>query len=70
MPKSKDILKELDKVQEKNTLMQKYYKSNDLFSDLVLYKKNYESYMDKEVEMKSLLPFFTKYSVYFQFHTQ
>lgn len=51
VPKSKDILKELDQLQEKkNTLMQEYSKSNDLFSELVQYKKNYENYMDKEVE--------------------
>ena len=49
VPKSKNILDELDKLQEKkNTLMQEY--SNDLFSELVQYKKNYENYMDKEVE--------------------
>ena len=51
VPKSKDILKELDQLQEKkNTLMKEYSKSNDLFSELVQYKKNYENYMDKEVE--------------------
>jgi len=51
VPKSRDILKELDQLQEKkNTLMQEYSKSNDLFSELVRYKKNYENYMDKEVE--------------------
>ncbi len=49
--KSKDILKELDQFQEKkNTLMEEYSKSNNLFSELVHYKKNYENYMDKEVE--------------------
>ena len=51
VPKSKDILKKLDLLQEKkNTLMQEYSKSNSLFSELVQYKKNYENYMDKEVE--------------------
>ncbi len=51
VPKSKDILKELDQLQEKkNTLMEEYFKSNSLFSELVQYKKNYENYMDKEVE--------------------
>ncbi|NLD16260.1 MAG: relaxase/mobilization nuclease domain-containing protein [Tissierellia bacterium] len=51
VPKSKEILTELDELQEKkNTLMQEYSKSNDLFSELVQYKKNYENYMDKEVE--------------------
>ena len=49
--KSKDILKELDQFQEKkNTLMEEYSKSNNLFSELVHYKKNYENYMDKELE--------------------
>lgn len=51
VPKSKDILKELDQLQEKkNTLMEEYSKSNNLFSALVQYKKNYENYTDKEVE--------------------
>lgn len=51
VPKSKDILKELDQLQEKkNTLMKEYSKSNDLFSELVHYKKNYENFLDKEVE--------------------
>ena len=51
VPKSKDILTELDNLQEKkNTLMKEYSRSNDLFSELVHYKKNYENYMDKEVE--------------------
>lgn len=51
VPKSKDILSQLDDLQEKkNTLMQEYSKSNDLFYELVQYKKNYENYMDKEVE--------------------
>ena len=52
VPKSKDILAVLDKLQEKkNTLMKEYSKSNDLFSELVQYKKNYENYLDKEVEI-------------------
>ncbi|RBP60383.1 relaxase/mobilization nuclease-like protein [Alkalibaculum bacchi] len=51
VPKSKDILKELDQLQEKkNTLMKEYSKSNELFYELVQYKKNYDKYMDKEVE--------------------
>lgn len=51
VPKSKDMLKELDQLQEKkNTLMEEYSKTNNLFSALVQYKKNYENYMDKEVE--------------------
>lgn len=51
VPKSKDILSQLDKLQEKkNTLMQKYSHSNDLFSELIQYNKNYENYMDNEVE--------------------
>ena len=51
MPKSKDILEELDQLQEKkNNLMQEYSNSNNLFCELVQYKKNYENYMNKEVE--------------------
>lgn len=51
VPKSKGILTNLDELQEKkNTLMQEYSKSNNLFSELIQYKKNYENYMDKEVE--------------------
>ncbi|GEQ61661.1 relaxase/mobilization nuclease domain-containing protein [Vagococcus lutrae] len=51
VPKSKDILNQLDKLQEKkNTLMKEYFKFNNLFTELIQYKKNYESYMDKEVE--------------------
>lgn len=30
--------------------MQEYSMSNDLFYELIQYKKNYENYMDKEVE--------------------
>ena len=51
VPKSKDILAQLDKLQEKkDTLLQEYSKSSNLFYELVQYKKNYENYMDKEVE--------------------
>lgn len=51
VPKSKDILNQLDKLQEKkNTLIKEYSKFNNLFTELIQYKKNYESYMDKEVE--------------------
>ena len=51
VPKSKEILAQLDELQEKkNTLMQEYSKSNDSFAELIQYKKNYENYMDKEVE--------------------
>jgi hypothetical protein len=51
VPKSKDILTELDElVEKKNTLMKEYSKSNDLFFELTNYKKNYELYMEKEVE--------------------
>ena len=51
VPKSKEILAQLDDLQEKkNTLMQEYSKSNDSFAELIQYKKNYENYMDKEVE--------------------
>ncbi|NMB42945.1 MAG: hypothetical protein GX995_02290 [Clostridiales bacterium] len=51
VPKSKEILAQLDDLQEKkNTLMKEYSKSNDLFFELTNYKKNYELYMEKEVE--------------------
>lgn len=51
VPKSKDILKDLNQLQEKKTtLMQEYSKSNNLFSELVHYKKNYENYMDRNIE--------------------
>ena len=30
--------------------MQEYSNSNELFYELVQYKKNYENYIDKEVE--------------------
>ena len=49
--KSKEILQQLNELQEKkNTLMQEYSNSNELFYELVQYKKNYENYMDKEAE--------------------
>jgi len=51
VPKSKDILAELDRLAEKkNTLMQEYSQINEQFFELTQYKKNYEKYMDKEVE--------------------
>ncbi|MGF3076891.1 relaxase/mobilization nuclease domain-containing protein [Facklamia sp. P12955] len=51
LPKSKEILEKLDDLQEKkNTLMKEYSLNKDKFSELVLYQKNYDSYMNKEVE--------------------
>lgn len=51
LPKSKEILEKLDLLQEKkNTLMKEYSHNKEQFSELVLYQKNYESYMNKEVE--------------------
>ncbi|MGF3113627.1 relaxase/mobilization nuclease domain-containing protein [Facklamia sp. P9177] len=51
MPKSKEILKKLDVLQEKkNTLMKEYSLNKEQFSELVLYQNNYDSYMNKEVE--------------------
>lgn len=51
LPNTKEILSKLDELQEKkNTLMQEYSKSNDLFYELNQCMKNYENYMDKEVE--------------------
>jgi len=50
-PNTKEIPSNLDKLQEKkNTLMQEYSNSNDLFYELNQCMKNYENYMDKEVE--------------------
>ncbi|MDO5714880.1 MAG: hypothetical protein Q4Q07_10645, partial [Tissierellia bacterium] len=51
VPKSKEILAQLDSLQEKkNTLMQEYSLNKELFSELVFYQKNYENYLNKEVE--------------------
>jgi len=51
VPKSKDILKQLDELQvKKNTLMQEYSKPNQLFSELINYQKNYDKNMGREVE--------------------
>lgn len=51
VPKSKEILSQLDEMQEKkNTLMKEYSKSNELFFELNRYKKNYDQYVGKEVE--------------------
>ena len=51
LPNTKEILSNLDKLQEKkNTLMQEYSLNKEQFSDLVLYRKNYENYYGKEVE--------------------
>ena len=48
---SKQIPKKLDLRQEKNnTLMKEYSINKDKFSELVLYQKNYDSSMNKEVE--------------------
>lgn len=50
IPKSKEIFKKLYLLQKKNTLMKEYSLNKEKFSELVLYQKNYNSYMDKEVE--------------------
>ncbi|MDU1643397.1 MAG: endonuclease, partial [Peptoniphilus harei] len=51
LPNTKEILSNLDKLQEKkNTLMQEYSLNKEQFSDLVHYRKNYENYYGKEVE--------------------
>ena len=44
LPNTKEILTELDELQErKNTLMQEYSLNKEQFSDLVKYRKNYEN---------------------------
>ena len=51
LPNSKDILAELDKLQEKkNTLMQEYSSSKSTMDELYKIRKNYGIYMDKEME--------------------
>lgn len=51
LPNSKDILAELDKLQEKkNTLMQEYSSSKSTMDELYQTRKNYGIYMDKEME--------------------
>lgn len=51
LPNSKDILAELDKLQEKkNTLMQEYSSSKSTMDELYQIRKNYGIYMDKEME--------------------
>ena len=51
LPNSKDILAELDKLQEKkNTLMQEYSSSKSTMDELYKIRKNYGIYMGKEIE--------------------
>lgn len=51
LPNSKDILDELDKLQEKkNVLMQEYFISKSTMDELYKIRKNYGIYMDKEME--------------------
>ena len=51
LPDSKDILSELDKLQEKkNTLMQEYSSSKSTMNELHKIRKNYRIYMGKEME--------------------
>lgn len=51
LPKSKDILAELDKLQEKkNTLIQEYSSSKSTMDELYKIQKNYVIYMNKEME--------------------
>lgn len=49
-PNSKDILKELDLLQEKNTLMKEYSSSKSNMKELYQIRKNYEKYMGKKME--------------------
>ncbi|EPU73210.1 relaxase/mobilization nuclease domain-containing protein [Streptococcus agalactiae] len=51
LPNSKDILAELDKLQDKkNTLMQEYSSSKSTMDELYKIRKNYGIYMGKEME--------------------
>lgn len=51
LPNSKNILAELDKLQEKkNTLMQEYSSSKSTMGELYKIRKNYGIYMGKEME--------------------
>ena len=51
IPNSKDILNQLNKLQEKkNTLMKEYSLSKINMNELYQIRKNYETYMDKEIE--------------------
>ncbi|MEH0877854.1 relaxase/mobilization nuclease domain-containing protein [Enterococcus faecium] len=51
LPNSKDILATLDSLREKkNTLMQEYSSTKSDMKELYQIRKNYEKYMDKEME--------------------
>ena len=51
LPNSKDILAELDKLQEKkNSLTQEYSSSKSTMDELYKIRKNYGNYMGKEME--------------------
>lgn len=51
LPDTKEILAELDSLQEKkNTLMKEYSDSKTNIDDLFIIRKNFEQYMGKEME--------------------
>ena len=51
LPDTKEILAELDTLQEKkNTLMKEYSDSKINMDDLFVIRKNFEQYMGKEME--------------------
>ena len=51
LPDTKEILTELDSLQEKkNTLMKEYSDSKTNMDDLFIIRKNFEQYMGKEME--------------------
>lgn len=51
LPDTKEILSELDSLQEKkNTLMKEYSESKSNMDDLFIIRKNFEQYMGKEME--------------------
>ncbi len=51
LPDTKELLNELDSIQEKkNTLMKEYSESKTNMDDLFIIRKNFEQYMGKEME--------------------
>ena len=51
LPDTKELLNELDSIQEKkNTLMKEYSESKTNMDDLFVIRKNFEQYMGKEME--------------------
>ena len=56
LPNTKEILSNLDKLQEKkNTLMHEYSLNNEQFSDLVQYRKSYKKHYGNEIERQNTI---------------